>query len=181
MPASIIAKLLSWTGLPQWALELIAVGLVVIALMFYHHHVVNVGVAEQQAADDKASAKLVADAKAKSDVLESKAQTAEHSHDQELADLRAYQLAHASSAVRLCDAHGSGQGVPQAGIKIDSAAGSAAVSVQPVSPGDSGSGQGAAGVDIGPMLSALAASADTVSADDREAQSRYTDLAGALK
>ncbi len=169
-----IALLLKWTGLPQWAMELIFTGALLLGFAIYHHHVVIEGVAEQQAADNKAS-KILLD-KAASETADAKARAtmAEQANAKENSNIPIFIDAHPES-VRLCNnAHGSSGSLPAASGKVAGNAGasSAAVSVQPVPDGNSGSGQGGSGVDIGPLLQALAGSADKVSSELREYQSR---------
>lgn len=172
-----IAALLKWTGLPQWAMELIALGGLWLAFLAWHHSVIDKGIAEQVAADNKASAKLITETTAENTALKLKADTAEHAHDQELADLATYRGSHPEQPVRLCiDSHNSGAIVSHsAGINVSNASlGSAGISVQQVPDGNSSGGSPGAGPDIEPMLGALGAAADKVSAELREFQSRKT-------
>lgn len=62
---SIIGSLLGWTKLPQWALELIIMGLLAGGLWYLHHRIYVEGVHAQQAADQKASAATLAKAHAR--------------------------------------------------------------------------------------------------------------------
>lgn len=91
---------------------------------------------------------------------------AHHEKTQENAGVAADRTAHPIGVVRLCRASGP----VQAGGSAGPAAGSSAGPIQPVPAGDSGVRSEGAGPDIGPMQDALAASADSVSADLREQQ-----------
>lgn len=159
MGASIIAKLLGWIGLPQWALELIAVGLIAGGILFSYIHVYEKGkVAEHAAELDKVN-------KANA-VLAARVTTAEHSHDQELSDLQSYRDAHPEQPVRLC--------LKPAAVRTPAAvagsSGAAPGVVQQVPAGDNLDGPGSAGPDISGLLEALAARADQVSAELRTRQ-----------
>ena len=161
-----IAALLKWTGLSQWMMELIALGAVAGGVWLYLHHVYETGVkAEVAVVAKQAAAQHAKDLAA--------ANAAEHSHDDELNSLRAFQLAHPdtpATAVRLCvNSSVQGASASQVGPKSDGAS-AATAGVQSVPAGDSGSGTGQAGPDILPMLSALAARADQVSAQLRAVQ-----------
>jgi hypothetical protein len=139
---------------------------------WYHHKVLTEGVAEQQAADSKASAALVATTAAQTADLKARATMAEQAYDKEVTALSNQPSA---QPVRLClDSHNSGGIVPKAGGKVagNAGPGAGAIGVQPVSSGNSSGGEGAAGPDISGMLSALAAGADQVSATLREYQGR---------
>lgn len=169
-----IALLLKWTGLPQWAMELVFIGLLGIGFLIYHRHVLDDGIAKQQAADNAAS-KILLD-KAASETADAKARAtmAEQANAKENSSIPVFIDAHPES-VRLCsNAHGSSGSVPASGTKDTGHAGAGAgpASVQPVPDGNSGSGQGGSGVDIGPLLQALAGSADKVSSELREYQSQ---------
>lgn len=140
---SIFLKLLGWTGLPQWAIELAVVVVVAGGLVFYgaHHEKVRI--------ETKVQKQIVQ--------VEKRVIETDHTHDQELADLRAYRAANPNS-VRLCVAGNNLSARPAEGQP-----GAAAGTVQPVSPGDSSSGT-EQGPDIFPLLDLLAARADEVSA-----------------
>lgn len=156
-----IATLLGWIGLPQWALELMALVVVGGGVWLYLHHVYEEGVKAEVAVVAKQAA-----VQHEKDVVA--ATNAERTHDDELSNLRAYQLAHTDvEPVRLC-INRVVQSAParQAG-PVSIAAGASAAVVQSVPGPDSSGGAGQAGVDIGPMLAALAARADQVSAQLR--------------
>ena len=87
---------------------------------------------------------------------------ATHVHDQELTDLRAYRESHPVVPVRLCKRPAPVPSPATAGTASSPATGT----VQPLPAGDNGT----SGPDIGPLLDALAASADSVSADLRAQQ-----------
>jgi hypothetical protein len=174
-----IALLLGWTKLPQWAMELVfsAVLVAVVAggIMYWHHEVLKEGIAEQVAADNKASQIVIEQAKAETAALQKKADTAESDHAKEIADLTAQLNSAVAQPVRLClNAHPSGGGLPQAGAaNPQHASASAPLSaVQQMPEGNTSGGVGVAGPDIGPMLRLLAFQADSVSAELREFQSR---------
>lgn len=159
-----IATLLGWTGLPQWALEFIALGLVGGSVWLWHHETYESGVAAEvakvqvQAAKDKAT-------------LTAKANTAEHSHDTELATLVAYRDSHPEQPVRLCLSSAARVQTPPS-QPVRGAGVAPADAVQSVSAGDSSGGTGTAGPDISGLLEALAARADEVTAQARELQER---------
>lgn len=170
-----IAMLLGWTKLPQWAMELIVVGLLGLGFAAYHRAVLDKGIEEQQAADAKASQVLQQKAAQKTAALADQADKAEHAHDDELKELAAYRSSHTAQPVRLClNSDGGGVGVPQsAGIVVSHAGtGTAGISVQHVSGGNHSGGVGQAGPDISSLLGTLAARADQVSAELREFQAR---------
>lgn len=170
-----IAALLGWTKLPQWALELIVIAAVAGGIWYWQHHEVDKGIALQKAADDKASAPLIQQAKAETAELRVKATMAEQTHAKEMADLTNLTGSHANQPVRLCiDPHAGGQGVRSAstGVQGNKSPSTAAADLQPVPDGNSQSGAGRAGPDIEPMLTALGAAADKVSAELREVQAR---------
>lgn len=120
------------------------------------------------AEDAQALQKAKDDAAAESKLLQAKADQAEHAHDQELTDLRAYQRDH---PISLWVSNGKGHSVAcvprtAASNSIDASTSPSAESVLTMPERDPSER------DIGPMLSALAARADEVSAQLREWQSR---------
>ncbi len=159
-----IATLLGWIGLPQWALELIALAAVGGGVWLYLHHVYEEGVTAEVAVVQKQAA-----VQHQKDLVA--ATNAEHTHDDELSSLRAYQLAHPDTTpVRLC-LNDSVQSTPASQTRLQPhAAGASAAVIQPVPAGDNLGGTGVPGVDIFPMLSALANRADEVSAQLRAYQ-----------
>lgn len=171
-----IAMLFGWTKLPQWAMELILIGLLGLGFAIYHRAVIEKGIAEQVAIDNAATIKLQNDTKVQTAALKAQADTAEHAHDNELSELAAYRSAHPQQPVRLCldAAHDRGTILPgSTGIDIShEGLGAAGISIQHVPDGDSGIRTGGAGPDIASMLGALAGSADQVSAELREYQAR---------
>lgn len=152
-----IAALLKWTGLSQWMCDLIALGVVAAIVGFGVHHIYAKG-------EQAELAKLTAKAEADTRKLQAQVALAEHSHDQELSDLTAYRVSHPDTLSVCLDS--SVRTAPAAPRRVGAPAGS----VQPVPTRDSGSGQGAAGPNIFPMLDALAARADEVSAELRTRQ-----------
>ncbi len=175
---SLIGTLLGWTGMPQWALELIAVGAVaagaVGAFWIYHHHVYVEGIHAQQVADQRASAKLVAKARAETKAAEATAQAAHDAYLNEVAHEQVLAARHPLPAVRLClDAYAGGPSVPEAGAAHpgNANASSAAGGVSQV-PGSNHPVRARPGPDISGLLELLAARADQVSAVLREYQAR---------
>src|SRR5580658_4237889 len=165
---SIIATVLKWTGLSQGAMELIALGVVASGVAgvaaYEHHKIYTEGVAAQQKADTKASAKVIAAANAQTAKLQDEATTAERNYEKTQAAIAALP---AAGPVRLCiNPDNSSRDVPKITSTVpgNAGAGSSASSLQPVPQGDTGSRTGTTGPDIGPLLGALAASADQVSA-----------------
>lgn len=160
-----IATLLGWIGLPQWALELIALAAVGGSVWLYLHHVYEEGVTAEVAVVAKQAA-----IQHQKDVVA--ATNAEHTHDDELSTLRAYQLAHTDDVepVRLC-INRVLQSAPANQTRLQpNPAGASTAVIQPVPPGDNRGGTEQAGVDIFPMLNALAARADEVNAQLRAYQ-----------
>ena len=149
-------------------------GCIVLLIIFgihEHNKILAEGIAEQKAADAKATAALIHQTAAQTAELQAKATMAEQAYDKEISALNDVPV----PSVRLCVyPHSSGTVVPQAGSAQPGAqsASTAAGDIQPVPSGDSGSGSGAAGRDIGGMLSALARAADRSDAALREFQSR---------
>jgi hypothetical protein len=155
----------------RWAFELAAAIVLIAGMWLWHHETFEAGIAKQRAADAAASQILIAKAAAETADWRLKANNAEHAYNDESQALQVYRDTHVAS-VRLCVSPSGSDGVQNAAGKVAGtpAASPAAAGVQPVPPGDFGSGGGQAGVDIGPMLTALAARADQVSAKLREAQ-----------
>ena len=149
-------------------------GLIILLIVFgihEHHKILAEGIAEQKAADDKATAVLVAASAKQTAELQAKATMAEQAYDKEVNSLTSLPV----PSVRLCIyPHASSGVVSQAGALKPGAqsAGTAAGNIQSVPSGNPGSGSGAAGPDIGGMLSILSLRADEVSAALREFQSR---------
>jgi hypothetical protein len=151
-------------------------GLAIIALivlgLHYHHKVLAEGIAEQKAADASAAADLAKKTAAQTAELQAKATMAEQAYDKEVQSVANQPPV---GAVRLClDSHRSGGVVPKAGAAQSGASAASAASgdIQPVSAGNSSGGERDEGVDIGPLLAALAAAADQEVAVNREFQSR---------
>lgn len=161
-----------WLSTYRWAAEAGVATLIVSALLWYHHHVYETGVAAVRQQDAVALAAARATAEAETTKLTQQAEEAAHAHDQELSDLRAYRDSHPVQPVRLCfNANHSEPRVPAAAGSDAShgAAGARAADVQPVPAGDSGIRPGS-GPDISGLLEALAGRADQVSAQLREYQ-----------
>lgn len=150
----------------RWFWELAGAGAIVAALLFWHHAAIDKGIAEQKAADDKASAALVAQTQQETAALQTKADEAQESYEAEISALRNQPPV---GAVRLCvNPHGRGSGMPETSTSDAGNAnpGTSAGVVQPVPAGDS------QGPDIGNLLGILALRADEVSAELREYQNR---------
>lgn len=162
MPVSLIAWVLGKTGLPQWALELIALAAVAGAVYAYHVHTFNRGVATEVARVNLQNAKVTAQ-------LEGKAATAGALHVDEDKDLGDFRVAHPVEPVRLCVAAPSLQ--TPAAVNISVTAPAIGSDVQPVPSGNSAVREHEH-PDIGRLLEALAARADQVTAQARELQTR---------
>ena len=175
---SLIGLLLGWTGLPKWATELIAVGAIAAAAVgafwIYHHHVYVEGIHAQQVADQRASAKLVAKARAETKAAQATAQTAHDAYLNEVTHEQVLAARHPLPPVRLClDAYPGGSGVSQAGT-ADAGNASASAAAGGVSqvPGADHPVRARRGPDISGLLELLAGRADQVSAVLREYQAR---------
>jgi hypothetical protein len=170
-----IAAVLGWTKLPQWALELILIAAVAGGVWYWQHHLIAEGVDKQKAADAIERKALEADTAKLTAQLQAKASTAEQAYDKERNANLEYQQSHPSRPVRLClSTDNSGKILPQAGATIagNATAGTPTPNVSEVPSGNSGGGAGTAGPDISGMLSLLASRADDVSATLREFQTR---------
>jgi hypothetical protein len=170
-----IAAILGWTKLPQWALELIVIAGVAGGIWFWQHHLIAEGVAQQKGADAIELQNLKVENDKKSADLQARATTAENARDKEVQDNANFRSSHPDQPVRLCLATNQGSGtVPKATGQNpgNATAGSASANVPTVHAGDSSGGPGAAGPDIGSLLGLLAEKADDVSSTLREFQSR---------
>jgi len=138
-------------------------------LLVYERHE---GAAHELAAVQASTIKLQAQTAAQTADLKARAVMAEQAYDKEVASLTNV-AAVPQPAVRLCQ-YGSRPIVSASGGAQPGTPGGSASSglVQQVPPGDPSSGSGRSGVDIGPMLEALARAADKNSAKLREFQSR---------
>ena len=175
---SLIGLMLGWTGLPKWATELIAVGAIAAAAVgafwIYHHHVYVEGIHAQQVADQRASAKVVAQARAKTKAAQAAADAAHTAYLQEMSHEALTAARHPLPAVRLClDAYAGGPGAPEAGAAHPGNAGpSAAAGRVSQVPGANRPVRPRTGPDIAGLLELLAGRADQVSAVLREYQAR---------
>ena len=153
-------------------------GLIVAILaggMWYHHKLITEGVAEQKTADTIASDKLQAEAAKETADLQTKATMAEQSYEKEAAANADYRSIHPDQPVRLCISTITRGGIVSSIGSAHSgneSTGAAAANVPKVPDGNSSSGAGTAGPDIGGLLGLLAVKADDVSAELREFQSR---------
>lgn len=168
--------LLSWTKLPQWALELILIAVVAGAVWYWQHHLIHEGVAQQKAADKIESDIVKSQAAAKTKELQDRATTAKEAYDQEHADNLAYREQHPDSQpVRLCLSTGTRDSSVSAAGAANSRnenTGTATANVSAVPEGNNSGGPRGAGPDISSLLGLLATKADDVSATLREFQSR---------
>ncbi len=175
---SIVGLLLGWTGLPKWASELVLIGIVaagaVGAFWLYHHHVYVEGIHAQQVADQRASAKVVAQARAETKAAQAQANAAHDAYLQEISHEAIAAARHPLPAVRLClDAHRGGFSLPEAGATYPGNAGaSTAAGGVPALPGADHPVRSRRGPDISGLLELLAGRADQVSAVLREYQAR---------
>lgn len=152
-----------WLDPYLWIVRTAIAVLALVGIWYWHHATYESGIAAEVAI---VKAQAVKDEAA----LQEKADKAEHKHDQELSDLQHYRDTHIDQPVRLClstSVRAADSFKPNFEV-----ASPAAPSVQPVSPGDPGLRQGAAGPDINSLLSAFGARADQVSAQLREEQNR---------
>ena len=176
---SIVGLLLAWTGMPQWALELLAIALVaagaVGAFWIYHHHVYVEGIHAQQVADQRASAKVVAQARAETKAAQAQANAAHDAYLQEISHEALTAARHPLPAVRLClDAYAGGPSVPEAGAAHPgNASGSTPSGRVSQVPGANRPVRPRTGPDIAGLLELLAGRADQVSAVLREYQARH--------
>lgn len=147
---------------------------IILGGLWLHHSLIAQGVAKQRAADDAASAALIAHTAEQTAALQARAAMAEQAYDKEHNDNQNYRDSHPMESVRLCLSTPSRIIVSQAGAPHTGNAGAGAptADVPKVPTGDSGSGTGAAGPDISTLLGLLAVKADNVSAELREFQSR---------
>lgn len=169
-----IAGLLGWTGLPQWALELLAIALVaggaVTAFWIYHHHVYVEGIHAQQIADRRASAKVVAEARAETKAAQAAATAAHAAYLSEITHENALAAAQPLPAVRLClNPYAGRPGVPEASAPL-TGAGSARTTAGnlPGVPARDPALRPREGPDIAPLLALLARQGDRQVAINRE-------------
>ena len=145
---SLIALALRWTGLPQWALELNVIGALLGGIWYWgfhtEHTIVKERIVKQQVEVEKR-------------VIET-----DHSHDEELAVLRAYRDAHPVQPVRLCQS----APVPSAAPRQPGAASGDILTV----PSGGAGVRPEPGPDISRLLEILAGRADEVSAELRRRQ-----------
>ena len=142
---------------------------------WYHHKLIDEGIAEQQVTDARASATIAAKTAKETADLQARAMTAEQAYDKEHAESQNYRDSHPLAPVRLClSTPTRGSVVPQAGAANpgNAGAGTAPANIPNVSSGDNSGRPGTPGPDIESLLSALAQSADQVSAELREFQTR---------
>lgn len=170
-----IAMLLGWTRLPQWALELIVIASVAGGIWYWQHQRYEAGIHAQQTADAIDTERLREDAMRQSAILQTRASSAEQAYETELKANVDYQRQHPVEPMRLClPAAARRGGVPETGARVlgNADAGTAGRGVRPVPAGNPERGGGNAGPDISGMLETLAMKCDSVSAVLREFQER---------
>ena len=145
-------------GLPLRLWGYIGAAIALSLLLGYVHHRVY------QEGWNAATAVVEAAATKRQKALQSQIDTAEHSHDQELARLRQFRDDYPVGPVRLCLGPSLSIETAHSG-QIIGRPGPAAPELQQVPAGDPDGGAGHAGPDIGGMLDALAARADEVNND----------------
>jgi hypothetical protein len=168
-----IATLLGWTKLPQWALELIVIAIVAGGVWYWQHERYEAGISAQVLADAKARDALIAATNAQTVALQTKATLAEQAYDKERQSNIDYQRDNPIEPVRLCiAAKGGGSHMPKTSVANpgNAATGAAAGNVLSVPSGDNSGGTGASGPDISGLLGLLAAKGDDVSGVLREFQ-----------
>jgi hypothetical protein len=165
-----MSALLALIPLKDWLYGGAIVLLIVLGL-HYHHKVLAEGIAEQKAADAKATLVLTQETAKQTAELQTRATMAEQAYDKEHQSI----LSQPSlPPVRLCgNAHNSGSLLPKAGAVVQGNAGTGAApgDLQPVPSGDSSVGDGQ-NPDLAGLLGILAQRADEVSAELREYQAR---------
>ena len=148
-----------------------AITLLIIFGLHYHHKVLAEGIAEQKAADDKASAALIQQTAKQTAELQAKATMAEQAYDKEH---QAILDQPSLPTVRLCgNTHPGSSGMrqtsaPNPGV---AAAGTPSGDLQPMPAGSDSVGP-EQNPDISDLLSLLAQRADDISAQLREIQAR---------
>jgi hypothetical protein len=167
-----ISAALEFVHARKWLVELLLLGVIVVGVVLFCRHLIQVGVERQRAEDERAYRQLQLDAAIESGRLKGIAEKASHEHDEELQTLREYRVQHPLHG-GLCLDDGRKSRLPNAGTAESGDAGrsSSAESLQPVSSGDS-QPSGQSDPDIRGMLDALAGRADRVSAQLREFQAR---------
>lgn len=168
-----IATLLGWTKLPQWALELIVIAIVAGGVWYWQHERFEAGISAQVLADAKARDALIAATNKQTADLQAKATMAEQAYDKEHQSNIEYQRDNPIEPVRLCIATQSGGSHLPKGSSANvgnAKTGTAAGDVLAVPQGNNRSRSGASGPDISGMLNLLAAKADDVSGVLREFQ-----------
>ena len=166
-----MSALLALIPTKDWVYGILIIGLILLGLHEKTKFIAE-GIAEQKAADDKATAVLVATTAKQTADLQARATMAEQAYDKEH---QAILDQPSLPAVRLCgNPHPrstivSATGATQQGNAVPGASSGA---VQQVPSGNSSGGAGDAGPDIGNLLSLLAQRADETSAELREFQAR---------
>lgn len=167
--------LLSWTKLPQWALELIFVLIVAFGVWYALHARYEAGIRAQQVADAIERTKLESETAEKTAALRVAANEAQLAYEKEHQANLDYRQLNPTGPVRLCIASTASGGVmpeTRAAHPGNAAPGASAPNVHPMPPGNIVPGAGPAGPDISELLGFLSSRADDVSAVLREYQAR---------
>lgn len=176
---SLLIKLLGFTGMPPWALELVLVGAVGLSVWGYHLHVVHIsiakGVQQQLVADDKATQKLNTDTDKQTAQKLAVAEKAAADASQELDEIKRYVASHAQRG-SVCDrptTYHRSPVVPERG-PAHSGDADASPGPTPVLPLYDGTNRSNAERDSDQLelLQLFAARADEISASLREFQAR---------
>lgn len=143
---SLIGKLLGWTGIPQWLLEVgiiaVVVGAIWLSGVFHEKGKIELRTIKQQA-------------EAEHQVI-----VTDHSHDQELSDLRQYRATHPLNPFR----------VPVCPVTAGASGGRPSPAPGDVLPLPTRDSDVSSGPDVSGLLDLLAARADEVSAALRRRQ-----------
>ena len=164
-----IAALLGWTKVPQWALELIVIAFVAFGVWYWQHSRFEAGIRQQQSSDAAALEREKIKAKLETAELEQRAEEAGKAYEQEHQDNVDYRRSNPIGVVRLCI---TPLGIPMPNLGTaharNASASSTAANIQPMPSRNTGGGSGIAGPDIGAMLELLAGKADEVGNTLRE-------------
>jgi|GEM_PF-6293939 len=162
-----IAVLLGWSKLPQWAMELIVIAIVAGGVWYWQHERFESGIQEQQLADASARQKLAEDTAKQTALLQIQANVASTAYENEHKANVDYQFSH--PVVGVCLTPSGRSGVPKASSSkpgnVDSRPATANL---PTVPG----GDIKSNATVNDLLKNLAMRCDDVSAVLREYQTR---------